>query len=267
MFSLLRKGLVYKDISPDIVEHDQDIDADQWVYDDREVYRGRFDPRYTEYNLNVYWLYDDNLNRVGLAEHDADNQADYKALWFYKNPFATLYQDESWETKDKTVWSLMSNEAYQDCLEDDFKTVFDRCLSSKYRLVTPEFLITPPTVYECTKCGKKSLQKLKNCTSVIETPYFSTSNLLFIDESFVLYERSTQHQPQLASYEQEQTVQLQEEGQESVTHTHPEQLPLPSQAQQPEIQFEAHQSPLQFQTDQQHGLESSGIAGQHEASK
>jgi len=46
MFSLLRKGLVYKDISPDILEHDEDIDADQWVYDDREVYRGRFDPIY-----------------------------------------------------------------------------------------------------------------------------------------------------------------------------------------------------------------------------
>jgi hypothetical protein len=74
MFSILRKGLIYKDISPDILEHDEDIDADQWVYDDKDVYRGTFDPRYTEHNLKVYWLYDDNLNRVGLAEHDIDNQ-------------------------------------------------------------------------------------------------------------------------------------------------------------------------------------------------
>ena len=54
MFSLLRKGLVYRDISPDILEHDEDIDADQWVYDDKEVYRGRFDPRYTEHNLKYH---------------------------------------------------------------------------------------------------------------------------------------------------------------------------------------------------------------------
>jgi hypothetical protein len=203
MFSKLRKGLIYNDISPDILEHDEDIDADQWVYDDKEVYRGTFDPRYTKDNLNVYWLYDDNLNRVGLAEHDADNQAEYKALWFYSNPFATLYQDESWKSKEKTLWSMLTNEAYQDCLEDDFKTVFERCLTSKYRLVTPEFLINPPVIYECTKCGKKSLNKLKNCLDVTEINYFTNSNLLFVDDSFVIYEKSIDLPP-LVSSEQEQ---------------------------------------------------------------
>jgi hypothetical protein len=259
MFSLLRKGLVYKDISPDILEHDEDIDADQWVYDDREVYRGRFDPRYTEHNLNVYWLYDDNLNRVGLAEHDADHPSEFKALWFMENPFATLYQDESWISKDKTIWSLLSNEAYQDCLEDDFTTVFDRCLTSKYRLVTPEFLVTPPTVYECTKCGKKSLKKLKNCVDIVETPYF-TSNLLFVDESFVLYEKSTSLQQQPASYEQGQEQQ-QEQEQESVTHTHP--VLLPSQPAE-----QSQESPPQMhQTGLPHERENSGIPEQLEASK
>lgn len=244
MFSILRKGLVYKDISPDILEHDEDIDADQWVYDDKEVYRGRFDPRYTEHNLNVYWLYDDNLNRVGLAEHDADNQADYKVLWFMNNSFATLYQDESWKSKDKTLWSLMTNEAYQDCLEDDFVTVFDRCLTSKYRLVTPAFLIEPPTVYECTKCGKKSLKKLKNCSDVVETSYFTTSNLLFIDDSFILYEKSTvQLQP--ASYEQEQKEQRQESAQEQENHSPPE-LPRPQLLSSEEQQ----EHPPLVQTDQ-----------------
>ena len=209
MFSILRKGLVYKDISPDILEHDEDIDADQWVYDNKDVYRGRFDPRYTEHNLNVYWLYDDNLNRIGLAEHDSDNQAEYKALWFKDNQFATLYQDDSWKSKDKTLWSLIGNEAYQDCLEDDFKTVFDRCLSSKYRLVTPEFLIEPPTVYECSKCGKKSLNKLKNCSDVIETSYFLDSNLLFVDDLFVLYEKSTDSQPSASSEKAQEQEQVQ----------------------------------------------------------
>lgn len=261
MFSLLRKGLVYTDISPDILEHDEDIDADQWVYDERDVYRGRFDPRYTKHNLNVYWLYDDNLNRVGLAEHDADNQAEYKALWFYENPFATLYQDETWSSKGKTVWSLMSNEAYQDCLEDDFKTVFDRCLTSKYRLVTPEFLIKPPTVYECQKCGKKSLQTLKNCSDVVEISYF-TSNVLFVDDSFVIYEKSIALQQQPASYEQGQTEQQQAQEQESVTRIHPEQTPPSQPAEQ------SRESPPQMhQTGLQLERANSGIPEQHEASK
>jgi hypothetical protein len=204
MFSFLRKGLLYKDISPDILEHDEDLDADQWTYDDKDVYRGSFDPRYTKDNLNVYWLYDDNLNRVGLAEHEADDETEFRVLWFKENPFATLYQDDNWVSKNKTLWSMISNEAYQDCLEDDFTTIFDRCLSSKYRLVTPEFLIKPPTVYECSKCGKKSLNKLKNCSEVIETSYFDSSIPLFIDESFVIYERFKQSS---SSYEQEQLVQ------------------------------------------------------------
>jgi hypothetical protein len=201
MFSLLRKGLLYKDISPDIVEHDQDIDADQWVYDGRDVYRGRYDPRYTEYNLNVYWLYDENLNRVGLAEHDADEKTIYKALWFYENPYATLYQNTEWKPKGKTFWSMLSNEAYQDALEDDFKSIFDRCLYTKYRLVTPEFLVNPPTVYECSACGKKSISQLKKCKDVSTTPYFDFSDFLFVDDSFILYNPpSTQLS---SSYEQE----------------------------------------------------------------
>lgn len=203
MFSLLRKGLVYNDISPDIVEHDEDIDADQWEYDGKDVYRGRSDPRYTD--LNVYWLYNDNLNRIGLAEHEIDEPQIYKALWFYENPFATLYQDPSWETKNKTLWSMLSNEAYQDCLEDDFKTIFDRCLSSKYRLVTPSMLINPPTVYECKKCGKQSLTKL-SCSDLIEKSYLDFQNLLFVDDSFVLHEKSTV-QP-VASEQEQQELQV-----------------------------------------------------------
>lgn len=258
MFSLLRKGLVYTDISPDILEHDEDVDANQWVYNDREVYRGRFDPRYTEYNLNVYWLYDDNLNRVGLAEHDADNQAEFRALWFRENPFATLYQDDGWISKEKTLWSHLSNEAYQDCLEDDFTTVFDRCLTSKYRLVTPNFLISPPTVYECSKCGTKSLQPLKKCKDIIETSYFSNSNLLFVDDLFVLYERITVQQPP-ASCEQVPQEQEQEQA-ESVIHNHSQQ-PSPTL---PEQQSEEH--PPQFQTSLPHERENSGIPEQLAAS-
>jgi hypothetical protein len=230
MYSLLRKGLVYKDISPDIVEHDNDIDADQWEYDGKDVYRGRFDPTYTEYNLNVYWLYDDNLNRIGLAEHEADEPQIYKALWFYDNPFATLYQDESWKSKNSTLWSLLSNEAYQDCLEDDFKTIFDRCLSSKYRLVTPEMIVNPPIIYECKKCGKQSLKKL-SCSNVIEKVYLDFQNLLYIDDSFIIYDKSTaQH---VASEQEQQEPQIEladqvlQDAQKAVPPHLPEQVAQP----------------------------------------
>ena len=204
MFSILRKGLLYKDISKDIVEHDADIDADQWEYNGRDVYRGSIDPRYIKHNLNVYWLYDDDLNKVGLAEHESENPSVYKALWFYDNPFATLYQNPDWKSKGKTIWSMMSEEAYQECLNEDFKTVFDRCLSSKYRLVTTDFLLNPPTIYECQDCGLKSLHKLSVCKKVIESPYFPHDYLLFVDDSFIIYDPPIKQQN--ASCEQEPVV-------------------------------------------------------------
>ena len=105
MFSILRKGLLYKNVSPDIVEHDIDIDADQWSYNDKDVYRGSLDPEYISQNLNVYWLYDDDSKRVGLAEHESEHPEEFKALWFYDNPFATLFQDPSWKSNEKTLWS------------------------------------------------------------------------------------------------------------------------------------------------------------------
>jgi hypothetical protein len=70
MFSLLRRGLVYKDTDPNIVEHDEDIDGVEWSYGGKDVYRGRVDPRYEPHSLDVYWLYDDNINKVGLVEYE-----------------------------------------------------------------------------------------------------------------------------------------------------------------------------------------------------
>ena len=207
MISLLRRGLIYKDISPDIVEHDDDIDADSWVYDEKEVYRGSIDPRYTEHELKVYWLYDENLKRIGMAEHEESNPEDYRVLWFRENGFATLYQTDHWVSTGKTLWSKLSQEAYSDCLEDDFNSVFDRCLTSKYRLVTPLMIIDQPKIYECQTCKKRSIKPLP-CKDVIQKPYFDIKlNYLFIDDSFVIYEYVNEL-PQSASYEKEQQVSL-----------------------------------------------------------
>jgi hypothetical protein len=236
MYSILRPELLYKDLSPDIVEHDNDIEVYTWEYDGREVYRGSIDLQYMKYNLNVYSLYDENLKRVGLVEHDADDLEIYEVLWFYDNPFARFYQNPEWKSTGRTLWSMISSEAYQDCLEDDFKTVVERCLSSKYRLVTPDMLIHPPTLYKCSTCGKESLSPLKNCKSVSSKNYFSFKNFLYIDDSFIIYEPPNDHQLPDASYEQAQE-ELQQESQQS---DQPElmdaetQLPPPAQ-QSPEL--------------------------------
>jgi hypothetical protein len=139
MFSFLRKGLLYKDISPDILEHDEDLDADQWTYEDKDVYRGSFDPRYTKDNLNVYWLYDDNLNRVGLAEHEADDET-YFAQLDAIEPLEKLiqkYQPEipvldQYFLKEFILWALveykkLSKERTEDGFQ--FKDPYSRFIS------------------------------------------------------------------------------------------------------------------------------------------
>lgn len=208
MFSVLHRGLLYEDINPDIVEHDDDIDAVEWSYDGKDVYRGRVDPRYIDLNLEVHWLYDDKTNKVGLVEYDKEDSEIYSVLWFRDNKYATLFQDDRWVSKNKTLWSIMPYEAYLDCLEDDFSTLFDRCLSSKYRLVTPEMMYNPPTVYTCSNCKKQSIKPLECHEQYIKkSNYFDYKSFLFIDESYVLYERSTVQQNASSEQEQKELVE------------------------------------------------------------
>jgi len=207
MFSLLRKGLVYTNISSDIVEHDLDIDADQWSYDGRDVYRGSVDPDYLKHNVNVYWLYDDDSKRIGLAEHDADDPVLFKSLWFYNNPYATLFQDSSWKSTSTTLWSKLSNEAYQDCLDADFKTVSVQALNSGVLLITPEMLINKPDLYTCEKCNKKSLMANDNCHQAVASILdFNQFSILFLDDDFVIYEK-TMLQPDASEQEQQEEPQ------------------------------------------------------------
>jgi hypothetical protein len=228
MFSLLRKGLVYTNISPDIIEHDLDNDADQWSYDGKDVYRGSLDSDYIAHKLNVYWLYDDDSKRVGLAEHDIDEPEVFKALWFRENPYATMYQDDTWKSTQTTLWSKLSNEAYQDCLENDFASVSDLAINSGTLLITPDLLINSPVVYSCEKCGKKSLMKSNVCsTASVSSLEFNQFSILFLDDNFVLYEKSTP--PCVASSQEPQEEQLELADQEECLDEqsrHPPLLPL-----------------------------------------
>jgi hypothetical protein len=222
MFSLLRRGLVYKDTDPNIVEHDEDIDGVEWSYGGKDVYRGRVDPRYEPHSLDVYWLYDDNINKVGLVEYEKKDYEQFRVLWFLDNPFATLLHDERWVSMNKTVWSIMPYESYLDCLEDDFSTLFDRCLSSKYRLVTPSMLMKPPMLYSCSNCKKQSIKPLKCHEKYIEKKnYFQYDNLLFIDDSFVMYELTVQSPSASSERERSESVQGQPQQELKDEQSHP----------------------------------------------
>lgn len=228
MFSILRKGLLYTDISPDIVEHDEDMDGDLWNYDGVDVYRGTFDPDYVSQGLLVYSLYDDNSKRIGLAEHEMDSPEVYKALWVRDTPFGTLLQEDGWKSKNVTLWSMLSNEAYQDCLESDFKHVSDWALQSGKLLITPSMLANKPCIYTCPSCGKKSLSEISDCKSVEKTVLdFNQFSVLFLDDLFVIHEapeNSRAHQPYDACYEGQQQEQEQEPEQARLRSPPPQEL-------------------------------------------
>lgn len=190
MFSRLRKGLVYRDTSSDISEHDDDYESELWNYDGRDVYRGSFDPKFVTQNLHVYSLYDDNSKRVGIAEHEIDAPEVFTALWFYDTPFGTLFQNPEWKSKNETIWSRMSHEAYQDCIETDVR---EKALNSGVFLMMPEDCISLPQLYSCESCGKKSFVKFP-CGKIVE---FSLSQfrVLFMDENFILYETTSSSLP------------------------------------------------------------------------
>ena len=177
MYSVLRPDLVYTNVSADILEHDEDYDASEWSYSGKQVYRGAVDRSYTKWNLDVYWLYDDSLQRTGLAEHDMDDPSIFEVLWFRDTPFGTLLQ-EDW-TAGETLYSLMTPEAYQDA------SVGNVMLKLHGRLVTPDYVIHGiPEAWECTECGTRSFSQFE-CKSVKKIEV--SSNPFFVDNSLVIY--------------------------------------------------------------------------------
>jgi hypothetical protein len=175
MFSILRPSLLYTDISPDIAEHDEDHDAAEWAYSDRTVFRGALDVSYKNERLDVYWLYDDDLNRVGLAEHESDDHSVFKTLWFRDSQFGTLLQ-EDWKAGE-SIFTLLSSEAYQDCVDSDI------LLKGSHRIIIPKYITNGlPEIYECL-CGKSFSPMCSAVKKVVEI-----TDPLFIDDSFIMYQ-------------------------------------------------------------------------------
>lgn len=188
MESLLVPGFIYTDISPDITETDVDVMSDLWTMDGREVYRGARDPRYT--HANVYWLYDEDLQRVGCSEHALDNPGDVRLLWFHECPFATFFQEDGW-TMQGDLWSALPRAPFERFLNEGWTTAesfLEQCLPGPVRIVTPAMLIQRPKVYTCATCGKRSLRPLPRC-AMVETllDFPQLEKVLCVDEDLVLY--------------------------------------------------------------------------------
>jgi hypothetical protein len=159
MQSILDPNVIYTDLSRDIVEHDVDVVSDLWNMDGRDVYRGSRDRQYA--HANVYWLYTEDLERVGLVEHSLTDNANFRILWFYDTTFATLLQEEGW-TNDQSVWSILSRSAVEMFLSEDLTTpdkLLNVCLHGPTRILTVDMILHPPIVYHCSVCGSRSLKK------------------------------------------------------------------------------------------------------------
>jgi hypothetical protein len=188
MFSLLKPTFVYDDVSSDITETDVDVVSDLWNMDGRDVYRGSRDPRYT--HANVYWLYNEDLQRVGCAEHSLEDHADVRLLWFQDSEFGTLLQEEGWQTLGEDIWSLMPSKVFDRFVNEGWttpKAFLEQCLSGPVRLVTVDMLVHPPSMYVCNACGKKSLTP-KGCIQK-ETPldFPSKEKLFFVDLDMIVH--------------------------------------------------------------------------------
>jgi hypothetical protein len=180
MYSILRPELIYQNVSADILEHDEDYDASEWSYSGKQVYRGALDRSYTKWNLDIFWLYDDSLQRVGLAEHESDDPSIFEVLWFHDTPFGTLLQEDGWEKKE-TLLNLLSPEAYQDAIESDL------LLKCYGKLILPEYILNGfPKCWECIDCKKRSFSQFE-CTNVKKIEI--SSNPFFIDSSFIIYNK------------------------------------------------------------------------------
>lgn len=190
MFSRLDPSFVYTDVSSDITEHDLDIVADTWEMDGREVYQGVRDDRYT--HASVFWLYDDNLERVGCAEHSKNDHADMRVLWFRDSEFGTLLQ-EDWIVGED-IWSKLPRHVFDRFLNEGWTTprkVLEHCLRGSVRIVTLDMIRTLPMVYTCSDCGRRSLDNPSTCTTTASALDFpEREKVFFVDNDCLVHSPS-----------------------------------------------------------------------------
>jgi hypothetical protein len=255
MLSRLKRGFLYTDITPDIAENDFDVVADTWEMDGREVYRGTRDMRYD--HANVFWLYDDALERVGCVEHNLADHADFTILWFQDSEFGTLLQEEGWESGDD-LWSKIPRRVFDRFVNEGWTTpepFLEHCLNGPVRIVTPSMLVIRPVMYTCGRCGKKSLRKDPTCEM---TPGFldfpDKAKTFFIDFDFVVHTPPSTSSvwsrllPQPDDDSSQEPEQEQEPQPKESPHTEPTpplSAPLPPDQDTPDPQIPKTEEPAQ----------------------
>ncbi len=183
MFSILKPDFVYTDISEDITENDIDVVSDLWSMDGRDVYRGSRDPRYT--HANVYWLYDENLCRVGCSEHSTADHADVRLLWLHESEFATLLQEEGWRS-ETDIWSILPRQTFDRFVNEGWtkpEAFLQQCLKGPLRIVTPSMIVQMPTVRKCAQCGDPS------CPDATSQPldFPDKQKIVFVDNDMIVH--------------------------------------------------------------------------------
>jgi len=165
-----------------------DVVSDLWAMDGRNVYRGSRDPRYT--HANVYWLYDEDLQRVGCSEHSIADHGDFRLLWFQDSEFGTLLQEEGWTTNGD-LWGVLPQRTFERFLNEGWtspEAILEQCLHGQRRVITPAMIVKRPQVYSCSRCGRRGLTPMKNCLSVAEPLLVPVKDLVvFVDSDLVVH--------------------------------------------------------------------------------
>lgn len=180
MLSVRNLGKVYP-VSEDIVETDIDTDVEEYNYDGKFVFRGNLDRIHSTSDVNVYWLYDNNSKRVGLVEHTKE---EHTCLWYKNNVFSTLLQ-EDWEAQDKTLWSIMTQAAYEDCMKHGWTTIQKVAERTHLTIVTPSDITSD--FVSPNKCSRCMGRTQTGCLLQEKTCNFDIYSTVFVDDDGVIY--------------------------------------------------------------------------------
>ena len=167
-----------------IADFDLNTDIEEYNYDGRAVYRGNMDPEYSKDGRKVYWLYDDENKRVGLAEHTGDQHV---CLWYRDNVFSTLLQ-EDWSVYDETVWQIMSETAYDDCIRNGYTVNDLKVRTQALQIVMPSDIVRAEFPRTCMRCFSAIEKGYPGCVADDnEKGSLTLFDTLFMDEDGTIY--------------------------------------------------------------------------------
>jgi hypothetical protein len=186
MYSGIQPGFLFTDVSSEITENDIDVVSDLWNMDGRSVYRGSRDPRYS--HASVYWLYDEDLQRVGCSEHSNDDHAKFQILWFHESEFATLLQEPGWKI-DGDIWSKLPQHVFEKFMNEGWtkpSSFLSQCLRGNMRIITPEMVIKLPIIHRCGYCGYTGLIPHTRAVSML-MDFPDKEKVFFVDDDLVVH--------------------------------------------------------------------------------